>query len=526
MSDVSAWSQGLTVGVAGRGVVSHAGSGLVRLLADRVGLTAALSTALTRPGFTPVHDRGRVLSDLGVVLADGGHRIGDIAVLRDQGELFGSVASMPTAWRTLKEITPTALARVGTARARTRRRVWDLIVARHGRIPPSRTCYGDLGDVVVIRLDASVVVSYSEKENAAPTFKKTYGFHPLTAWCDNTGEALAIKLRPGNAGSNTATDHLQVLGETITQIPAKHRRRLLVTLDGAGASHAVVAHLSDLNARPGFQVHYSIGFALDTRARTAIGKLPASAWEPALDAHGEARKDADVAELTGLLRHSHGGDQLAGWPPDMRVLVRREPISPGAQVSLFEQLDGHRYQLIATNTPGGQTQRLEARHRVHARVEDRIRTGKAPPQAGGTPSGPNSDALPQLRDQHRLVRRRRDRRGPPCLDQAAHPGRRPRQSRTRDHALPAPTRRRPPGPRRAPATPEDPTVLALGRRPGPRIHPRPRLPRPHLTPTAPSRQPQQHPPAVEPATPDRHPGRSVTPRCHNHPSRTADTVRP
>ena len=372
----TSWSQGLSVSVGGRGVVSHTGSALTRLLADRVGLTGALSKSLARPGFFPGHDRGRVFTDLAVVLADGGHRIGDIATLRDQAALFGSVASMPTAWRCLHEITAAALDRVSAARARARRRVWELVVARHGRLPPSRTCYGDLGEVVAIRLDASIVVSYSEKENAAPTFKKTFGFHPLTAWCDNTGEALAVRLRPGNAGSNTAADHIEVLTEAIAQIPAKHRRRLLVTLDGAGASHPVVAHLSTLNAAPGRQVHYSIGFDLDGRTRTAIGLLPESAWEPALDAAGAGRADADVAELTGLLRRGPDGDKLTGWPADMRVLVRREPISPGAQISLFEQHAGKRYQVIATNTPGGQVARLEARHRVHARVEDAIRTSK------------------------------------------------------------------------------------------------------------------------------------------------------
>ena len=123
-------------------------------------------------------------------------------------------------------------------------------------------------------------------------------------------------------------------------------------------------------------MHYSIGFDLDGRTRTAIGLLPESGWEPALDAAGAGRADADVAELTGLLRRGPDGDKLTGWPADMRVLVRREPISPGAQISLFEQHAGKRYQVIATNTPGGQVSRLEARHRVHARVEDAIRTGK------------------------------------------------------------------------------------------------------------------------------------------------------
>ncbi|UQX10734.1 transposase [Candidatus Mycobacterium methanotrophicum] len=196
------------------------------------------------------------------------------------------------------------------------------------------------------------------------------------AWCDNTGELLAIIARAGNAGSNTAADHIAIIDAAIAAIPAAWRKNLLVTIDGAGSSHAVVEHLATLNARAGWSVAYSVGFDLDERARVAIGQLPANAWEPALDPAGAARQDAQVAELTGLLRESAGGDRLAGWPADMRILVRREKIAEGTQLSLFEQHHGYRYQVIATGTRGGQVQRLEARHRVHARVEGFIRCGK------------------------------------------------------------------------------------------------------------------------------------------------------
>ena len=204
-----------------------------------------------------------------------------------------------------------------------------------------------------------------------------YGFHPLLAWCDNTGELLAVIPRAGNAGSNTAADHVAIIDAAIAAIPAKYRRNLLITIDGAGSSHKVVEQLSALNNRPGWSVAYSVGFDLDERVRAAIGQTPAEAWEDALDARGAARDDAAVTDLTGILRHSHPADTLAGWPPDMRVLVRREDIEDGAQLSLFEQLNGHRYQPMATNTAGGHPQRLEARHRVHARVEGFIRCGKA-----------------------------------------------------------------------------------------------------------------------------------------------------
>lgn len=374
--DVTAWSKGLSVEVGGHGVVSHVGSGLLRLTADRLGLTGALSGALARPGFWPVHDRGRVLTDLAVAIADGATTISEIDTLRHQAELFASVASDTTVWRALQEVTPGALGGVAVARARVRAQVWRQIVARHGRIPPARVAGGDLGEVTVIRLDASIVLAHSDKQQAGPTFKKTFGFHPLTAWCDNTDESLVIKLRPGRAGSNTTADHIEVADQAIAQIPAPHRRAMLITCDGAGSTHALVDHISALNSQPGTQVHYSVGFDFDDRIRAVTGKVPTTAWTPALDAAGEPRDDAQVAELTGLLRHSVGGDRLAGWPDDMRIIIRRENPHPGAQLSLFEQHAGKRYQVIATNTPGTEIQFREAAHRTQARVEDRIRCGK------------------------------------------------------------------------------------------------------------------------------------------------------
>jgi Transposase DDE domain group 1 len=377
--ELNAWSDDLTVEVGGHGVVSHAGSAVLRLLADNSGLTGALSKALARRGFTPVHDRGRVLVDTAVCIADGGRVLSDLATLRDQPELYGSVASDPTLWRALEEIGPDQRARIATARARIRRQVWALIKARHGAIPPSRVADLDLGATIVIRMDATIQIAHSDKQGAAGTFKGTFGHHPLTAWCDNTDESLALRLRPGNAGSNTASDHIEVLGEAIAQIPARYRRDLLVTVDGAGATLDLIRHITSLNTAASRRVHYSVGFDLDQRARTAIGKLAESDWQHVTDRDGEPRDldDAGVVELTGLLRTSIGGDELGNWPADMRIICRRERPSSGAQLCALEEADGWRYQLFATNTPGKQLAFLEARHRVHARVEDRIRCGKA-----------------------------------------------------------------------------------------------------------------------------------------------------
>ena len=390
MDEFTGWARDLSVEVAGRGVVSHTGSVALRALADRTGLTAQLSAATARRGFVPVHDRGRILADLAVAIADGARVMSDLAVLRDQGELFGPVASGPTLWRTLDALDAGQRDRVGAARAKARRHVWDQIAARHGVIPASVVADGDLGRTVVVRLDATLVIAHSDKEQAGATFKRTWGLHPLTAWCDNTRESLAAKLRPGSAGSNTTADHIEVLTAAIAQIPARHRRDLLITCDGAGATKDLLRHVTGLN-KPGWRTEYSVGFDLDTRARAAIERVPASAWQPALDEDGQARDpdQAAVVELTGLLREQPaalGGDQLKTWPKDMRVIVRRERPHPGAQLSLFEEADGYRYQLFATNTPAqpglgrsarlGQIAFLEARHRAHARVEDCIRNAK------------------------------------------------------------------------------------------------------------------------------------------------------
>jgi hypothetical protein len=211
--NVTGWSRGLEVTAGGQGIVSHAGLALLRVLADRTGLTGGLSKALAseRP---LVHDRGRVLADLADLaagIADGAEVISDFRVLADQRELFGPVASVPTAWRTLEEIAaggPGALARIDAAVRAARRRAWAAIEARHGGLPPARVADKALDGVTCIRLDATVVPAHSDKEGAEPNFKG-FGHHPLLAYCDNTGEALAGTLRPGRAGSNTVADHLQ-----------------------------------------------------------------------------------------------------------------------------------------------------------------------------------------------------------------------------------------------------------------------------------------------------------------------------
>ncbi len=401
--NTTGWLKGLRVAADGTGIVSHAGVALVRALADNIGLTAGLSKALASRRLL-VHDRGRVLADLACAIADGAEVISDFRVMGDQEDLFGLVASVPTAWRTLDEIAgggQRALGRITAAVNAARRRAWAAIEARHGALPGIRVAGKVLDGVTCIRLDASVVTCHSDKEGAEPNFKG-FGLHPLLAYCDNTAEPLAGTLRPGSAGSNTAADHLTVLDAAITALPPAFRRRLMVTCDGAGASHDLIARLDKLAGRPGYQLIYSVGWELGKREKAAIAAVPARAWQIAVDEHGEVRErradgacgdldcghrrcwieEACVTELTSLLRADPGGDQLAGWPASMRVFARRERPHPGAQLTLLEAEDGWRYTLWVTNLPAsakgwrGQLAYIDAAHRVHARVEDAIRTGK------------------------------------------------------------------------------------------------------------------------------------------------------
>lgn len=402
--NVTGWSRGLEVTADGEGIVSHAGLALLRHLADRTGLTAGLSRALASARVL-VHDRGRVAADLACAIADGARAISDFRVMGDQRELFGPVASVPTAWRTLEEI---AAGGSGTGKKITaavnaaRRHAWDQVVARHGALPGVRIADKTLHGVTCIRIDATVTVAHSDKELAEANFKG-FGHHPLQAYCDNTGgEPLAWMLRRGSAGSNTTADHIAITDAAIAALPPAFRRRLMVTVDGAGASHGLIQHLDKLARRPGYQLSYSVGWALTEREKTAIRLVPVQAWIQAIGPRGQLRErraqdacdnsrcghsrcwieEAHVTELTGLLRQGPGGDQLASWPEKMRVYVRRERPHPGAQLTLFEAEDEWRYTLWVTNRPEttkgwlGQPQYIDAAHRVHARVEDCIRTGK------------------------------------------------------------------------------------------------------------------------------------------------------
>ncbi len=342
----------------GQGICSHVGAALLGELSDRLGLTAELGRRANRGVRGGAHDRGQVLRDLVVMLADGGDAISDLATLRDQPDLFGQVASTPTAWRIIGQVAadPRGIAALWSALARARQRAWALGAAPAG--------------LLLLDMDATLVDAHSDKQGAAPTYKQGFGFHPLGCWLDRgdgTGEALAMILRPGNAGSNTAADHVDVLAMALLALPKPARGRpILVRADSAGATHAFVA---DIVAR---NLVFSIGFDCDQRVQAAIGALDPDAWQPALDQDGRPRRGAWVAELCGL-------DLVgAGWPEGTRAICRRERPHPGARHKMgFTDAAGHRFQVFITNQPDPDPAVLEARHRPHAHVEDRIRGAKA-----------------------------------------------------------------------------------------------------------------------------------------------------
>ena len=336
----------------GAGLVSHAGSVLFAQVADKLGLTNALSLRLAglkqrRRG----HDPGRVICDLAVMLADGGECVSDLGGQRDQEALFGPVASDSTAFRVVDRVasTPGLLDALRAAHARARARFWKL----HGAPTQLR-----------IDVDATLVTAHSEKEKAAGNYKGGYGFHPMQAYLDETREALGGVLRPGNAGSNTAEDHKIVVDRALAQIPAEYIESLeiLVRADSAGATHGFVDYCREGNMR------FSVGYELTEQVRTAILQIPEEAWIPALDQDGTTRKNGEVCEITDTV-------DLSCWPEGTRLIIRRERPHPGAQLS-FTDHDGYRFQAILTDQPDADVAVLECRHRQHAHVEDRIRDDK------------------------------------------------------------------------------------------------------------------------------------------------------
>jgi len=351
-------------------IVSQAGAVALVETVRAAGLDRGLSQALSR-WRRPLarHNPGKIVTDLAIALAVGGDCLADVAVLRAEPSVFGPVASDPTVSRLVDTLAADAdrvLKAIDAARAAARARVWATAcehAPNHG---------ADVDHPVVIDVDATLITAHSDKELAAPTFKKGFGFHPLLTFADHgaagTGEPLSFVLRQGNAGSNTATDHIAVLKAAFAQLPGhtpgrRPGKAVLVRADGAGGTHELLSWLTAQRAQ------YSVGFTLpDTFAHQLALLDKAKLWQPAYDGDGEIRDGAFVAEVTGLLN-------LSSWPAGMRVIVGKERPHPGAQLRITDH-DGNRVTAFATNTTRGQLADLELRHRRRARCEDRIRVSK------------------------------------------------------------------------------------------------------------------------------------------------------
>nr|WP_228020140.1 IS1380 family transposase [Brachybacterium epidermidis] len=352
---------------------AHAGAVLLTGTIHATGLAPSLREALD-PWTKPLaeHHASKVLLDLAMTLAIGGEHASDTDLLRCEPGLFGDVASAPTISRnltTLAEDAPAVVEAISQARRIARERAWALA----GDHSPVRRVSAQ--NPLVIDLDATLINVHSEKGQAAPTFKRGFGHHPLCAFLahgsEGTGEPLAIHLRPGNAGSNPAADHITITRQALAQLPAgllssggRGSKKVLIRTDGAGGTKAFVKWLT------GQRLAYSVGFTLPANTPDLLERIDeAKTWTPAYDTDTDGIRDgAWVAELTGLL-------DLQGWPPGMRVIVRKERPHPGAQLRITDH-EGMRITAFATNTPRGQLPVLELRHRRRARCEDRIRNAK------------------------------------------------------------------------------------------------------------------------------------------------------
>ena len=448
----------------GSGLVGHAGAVLLRKAADQAGLTAALSAALRKAGTSPLLDRGIVLVSMAAAIALGAASMSDIAVLAHLAPVLGQAPSGPTIRRALDLAgTPARLDRIARARARARAHVWGLIEGTPAGFPWLAIAGKTLAGWLVIDMDATLVTARSDKEGAAPTWKKGYGFHPLGAWCANTRECLAMLLRPGNAGSNTFTDHKDVLAAAVRQVPARFRARVLVRVDGAGASHELVKHLLGMSS-PRRTVLFTCGWMITAADEAAIMQVPAGAWKPGTGQDGKAEEDKDVAEITHLL------SRAGNWPGGLRWIARRVKPSRRQMPNLTAYREEDRLAVLhhLHQHPGRRDRRCPGQPPppVHQHRPPRARRRGDRRRPGRQGHGPAEPAIEILAGEPRLGHRREHRRRPGRLDPPAGLRRRPGPAGRRPGHAPLPrlAHPRPAGPARPRAHPEDQPGLALERR--------------------------------------------------------------
>jgi Transposase DDE domain group 1 len=354
--------------VGGDGAVGHVGLHALASFADHLEVPQGLSARIPPPGERMwAHDRGKVLVQAMVMLAGGGVCCADIEQLRANGRLFGDVCSDTTVWRTFnRSLDEPTLANVAAAFAQVRRQVW------------ARSSVTNNRSAVVLDIDASVVDIHSEnKEQTAAAYNGAFGFHPMFCFADATGEALAAVLRPGNAGANSIADHLAVLDAAISQLPDEvaaghHRgddpglveRPVVVRTDSAGNTNGFVFGCRERNVR------FMVVARRSDQIHSALLRVRPDhpGWQPARTQAGDERPGAAVIELTKLV-------DLSTMPTGTRLIVRREPLHPGAQRSLFPS-ETYRYWGFYTDQPGDPVE-LDVMMRAHAHVEDHIRRLKA-----------------------------------------------------------------------------------------------------------------------------------------------------
>lgn len=373
---------GLVLDPVRESLISSSGALLIAEASRVAGLRHALSRALSPwRALRATHDPGKVLVDVATAVALGGDCVADVAAVRAQREVFGTVASDPTVSRVFTALAgkteadvDAAVVAIRAARAEARAAVWARRRPLAGR-PGSRE-----GGQVIIDIDATLVTAHSDKQGAQATFKRGFGFAPMCSFVDHgahgTGEVLALDLRPGNASPWNSDDHASALDSALAQLPEHERGQVLIRADTGACSKMFLHKITHAN------LEYSIGFQAHETVKTAIEAIPEQAWRAALDGDGEPRDGAQVAELTAWMptpmtqkRTSRPGP--IHWPPGMRVIARRERPHPGAQLRLTDH-NGWRITCFATNTkgPGWTLAALEVRHRQRARCEDRIRALK------------------------------------------------------------------------------------------------------------------------------------------------------
>lgn len=343
----------------GTGVTNQSGTQLLGRIAGRLGIASGLSKVMAGTVVrSSGHDRGRLLTQVAMTLAAGGRCLADLKTLRNQPGLFGTVASDPTAWRAVHQVDDDALAAMVAVRQHAIGRLLEFSGVER----------------IILDVDATLVdVDSEDKHQAMATFKGGFGFAPMVCMIEPLGLPAGM-LRPGNATANNAGDQLAMIDEAIGCLPvawqAGHapgddaalvRRRLLVRADTAGGTKKMLTGLAARN------LVFSVGMRTSDAAIAGIQAIDETAWQAAVDANGKLREGAQVTEANHL---------VPSWAPrGTRAIVRRERPHPGASLRLWDY-NGWRHQVVLTNDADADIAALEALHRGHAQVENRIKNLK------------------------------------------------------------------------------------------------------------------------------------------------------